>query len=107
MPGCTLLQDPFLLQAGSTDALGAFRVDFGRLPPDASLASAVLRLQSFVLDPNFNAAGLRASAGLALTLGQGFPPDLATYAWFDRRPTGAPGPAAEFGSTRVPVVETY
>ena len=107
LPGCHLYQDLLVLAVGSTDPRGDFTATWGHMPADSAFAGALLRLQSFALDAGFNAGGARASAGLVLTLGPGFPPGLGTYSWFDRRATSALPAAADLGSTRAPVVEMY
>ncbi len=105
-PGCGLYQDLAIVLPGVTSATGQIALDFGKLPRTPSLQGAIVPMQAFVLDPTFNAFGIRASAGYVMTLGMGFPIGMEAHAWYDRRDnTAATFGQADFRSTRTPIIE--
>ncbi len=70
-PGCRLYLSPDLVRVGRTSSSGYVRFDWGYIPNDPALEGGVYYEQQFVLDPSFNAMGLRASRLAACTVGRG------------------------------------
>jgi len=70
-PGCFLYVSPDAFRTGRTTASGYIRFDWGFVPNDPALEGGTYFEQQFVLDPSFNALGLRASRLAACTVGRG------------------------------------
>ncbi len=70
-PGCSLYLSPDLVRTGRTSPAGYVRFDWGYVPNDPALEGGTYYEQQFVLDPSFNALGLRASRLAACTVGRG------------------------------------
>lgn len=105
-PGCALNQNPALMLPVTSNASGAVTSDWGKLPKDAILRGRFFNVQTFVVDFTFNALGIRASDGIQVTLGNGFPPGLDAHSWYNRRDNSAGlSPRADFRSTRSPVIQ--
>lgn len=107
-PGCTLYQDIAFTLQGTVGAGGIVTADFGRIPTTPGTAGGKVRIQQFVLDPMANNLSLRATQGLEVTIGNGFPQTLEAHAWYGRRNnTGTLFPTADFRSTRTPIIQVY
>ncbi len=70
-PGCSLYLSPDVVRVSRTSTSGYARFDWGYIPNDPALEGSVYYEQQFVLDPSFNALGLRASRLAACTVGRG------------------------------------
>ena len=73
-PGCSLYVSPDLVRIGRTEpgsSSGYIRFDWGFIPNDPALEGSVYYEQQFVVDPSFNALGLRASRLATCTVGRG------------------------------------